>query len=112
MKSGTWLERPAVAAALLLLLTLVAYSRAIPGGFVWDDDDYVTENVTLRSDDGLRRIWTEPGAVPQYYPMVHTSYWIEYRLWGLDPTGYGGPDRSCHRCLITWSTSCSTVSRP
>ncbi len=69
-------------------MTLVAYVPALQGGFIWDDDDYVTENPTLRSLDGLRRIWLEPRSVPQYYPLVHTSYWIEYRLWGLAPFGY------------------------
>ena len=58
------------------------------GGFIWDDDYYVTENETLHSVNGLKRIWTEKGAVPQYYPLVHTFFWIEYHLWGLNPLGY------------------------
>jgi hypothetical protein len=24
----------------------------------------------------------------QYYPLVHTSFWLEYHLWQLDPFGY------------------------
>src|SRR3990170_1792996 len=75
-------------AAALGILTLLAYLPAIGGGFVWDDDSYVTRNTTLRSADGLRRIWFELGAVPQYYPLVHTSFWVEYHLWGLNPRGY------------------------
>ena len=58
------------------------------GGFIWDDDDYVQDNLTLRSLEGLGQIWFQPGATRQYYPLVHTTYWLEYRLWGLDPTGY------------------------
>lgn len=57
-------------------------------GFIWDDKDYVTENQTLRTLDGLRRIWFEIGAVRQYYPLVHTSFWIEYHLWKLTPFFY------------------------
>jgi len=73
---------------ILLLAVLTAYVPAIRAGFVWDDEHYVTENATLRSFDGLRAIWLEPRATPQYYPLVHTSYWLEYRLWGLTPLGY------------------------
>ena len=75
-------------ALILLLAVLAAYVPAIRAGFVWDDEHYVTENPTLRSLDGLRAIWLEPRATPQYYPLVHTSYWLEYRLWGLTPLGY------------------------
>ncbi len=72
----------------LLVITVAAYATAIGGGFIWDDDDYVTENVVLRSVDGLRSIWFDPSATPQYYPLVHTSFWTEYQLWGLWPAGY------------------------
>ncbi len=61
---------------------------ALRGGYVWDDDDYVTRNRTLQDAEGLRRIWLELGAIPQYYPLVHTSFWLEHRLWGLRPLGY------------------------
>jgi len=74
--------------AALLAITLVAYIPAMRAGFIWDDDIYVENNQTLRSLDGLRQIWFEPKATPQYYPMVHTSYWLEYRLWDLNPAGY------------------------
>ena len=74
--------------AALLLVTLVAYLPALRAGFIWDDDAYVTENTTLESLDGLRRIWFEIGATDQYYPLVFTSFWIEHHLWGENPLGY------------------------
>ncbi len=76
------------AMAGLLLATLAAYLPALRAGFIWDDDHYVTGNRTLTAPDALRRIWTEPGATPQYYPLVFTTFWAEHRLWGLDPAGY------------------------
>jgi len=76
------------AALLLVALAAAAYIPALGAGFVWDDDHYVTENATLREAGGLWRIWFEIGAVPQYYPLVHSSFWLEYRLWGLHPAGF------------------------
>ncbi len=73
---------------LIVLLVFLAYLPALRDGFIWDDDAYVTKNPTLHDLGGLQRIWFEVGAVPQYYPMVHTAFWLEYHLWGLNPVGY------------------------
>src|SRR5580704_18512068 len=62
---------------LLFGLVLVVYLPSLSSGFIWDDDDYVTENGTLRSLGGLRQIWLEPAATPQYYPVVFTTFWID-----------------------------------
>lgn len=72
----------------LTLLTLIAYATAIQGGFIWDDPRYVTDNELLRTPGGLAQIWFDLGATIQYYPMVFTTFWVEYQLWDLDPTGY------------------------
>lgn len=74
--------------AALILLTIIAYLPALDAGYIWDDDAYVTGNRTLVEPGGLGRIWLEPGATPQYYPVVFTSFWIEQRLSGADPFGY------------------------
>lgn len=74
--------------ALIYLAVLVAYLPSLDGTFLWDDDDNITESVPLRSLDGLRRIWFEPGATQQYFPVLHTMWWFEYRAWGDDPRGY------------------------
>jgi len=84
--AGSW--GVCLAALAVFIAVAVAYTPAMQGGFVWDDDSYVSENTTLRTFDGLRRIWFELGAVPQYYPLVHTTYWVEYHLWQLNPFGY------------------------
>ena len=75
-------------ALALMVLVWIVYLPVRHCAFIWDDQDYVTENPTLRDLDGLRQIWFKPGVVPQYYPMVHTTFWIEYHLWGLRPLGY------------------------
>jgi protein O-mannosyl-transferase len=72
---------------LIVFLTFIAYSSAVHGGFIWDDNDYVSKNPLLTAPDGLWRIWTTT-ETRQYYPMVFTSFWVETRLWGLHPTGF------------------------
>ncbi|MGA3269102.1 MAG: tetratricopeptide repeat protein [Verrucomicrobiota bacterium] len=78
-----WLAGFALAA-----ITLLAYLPVWHAGFIWDDDAYVTQNATLHDLAGLWRIWFQVGAVPQYYPLVHTTFWVEHHLWGLHPLGY------------------------
>jgi len=75
-------------ATAVLALTVLSYIPAIRGGFIWDDDAYVTRNDNLRDLQGLRNIWTRPDSIPQWYPVTHTTFWAEYHLWKLDPFGY------------------------
>jgi tetratricopeptide (TPR) repeat protein len=74
--------------AALVLLVAIVYWPTLGNGFIWDDDWYVENNGTLRTWQGLADIWFKLGAVPQYYPLVHSTFWVEYHLWGLDPRGY------------------------
>jgi protein O-mannosyl-transferase len=75
-------------AVALVLLTVGAYLPALDSGFIWDDDRYVTNNQTLRSFSGLQSVWCNFSAEPQYYPLVFTTFWLEYQLWHLNPYGY------------------------
>ena len=66
-------------------VSLLIYGPALSGGFLWDDTDWIRDNETLRTAGGLWRIWFEPGAVIQYYPLTYTSWWLDCQLWGLSP---------------------------
>ena len=66
---------------------LIVYFPALRGGLVWDDDFHVTRP-ELQSLGGLARIWVQPGATAQYYPVLHSAFWLEHRLWGNAPLGY------------------------
>ncbi len=87
----------------IVLLTFMAYSSAIRGGFIWDDDDYVTQNPLLTGPHGLWRIWSTTES-PQYYPLVFTTFWMERRLWGLNPMGYHAVNVSLHaiNAILVW----------
>jgi hypothetical protein len=73
-------------ALLLLWVTLLAYWRAL-GGILWDDLQHLTKP-ELRSLHGLWAIWFQLGATQQYYPLLHSAFWLEYRLWGDRLWGY------------------------
>src|SRR3954463_14187125 len=76
------------AAVFLLLATFLAYFPAIRAGFIWDDPEYILSNHTLRTLDGLREMWLVPTSIPQWYPLVHTTFWIEFHLVGTHATLY------------------------
>ena len=82
MSSRNWLF-----ALVLLVATLLVYQPAWNGKPIWDDEIHIT-TPELRSSHGLTRIWTDPAAAPQYYPLLHTIFWVEYKLWDGWPLPY------------------------
>ena len=80
--------RAVLGAVILCVLTVLVYRPAWHGGFLWDDDRYVTENHLLTAPDGLHRVWFSLDAPSQYFPLTYTVLRIERALWDLNPTGY------------------------
>jgi tetratricopeptide (TPR) repeat protein len=80
---------------LIVLLTLVAYVPAMRGGFIWDDDDHLTKNPAMAVSNGLCQIWSSL-AVSRYYPLTLTSFWVQRRLWGLNPLPYHAVNIALH----------------
>ena len=74
-------------AVIIALTACIAYFPFLSGGFIWDDDMYLTNNKFIGAADGLYKFWcsTEP---IDYYPVSNTTLWIEWRLWGMHPAGY------------------------
>lgn len=82
---------------LLLLASLVAYLPSLNGELLWDDAGHVT-SPELQTWGGLFRIWFEPGATQQYYPLLHSMFWIQHALWGDATLGY-------HLVNVLWHAS-------
>lgn len=72
-----------IAGLALVVMTFVVYLPAITGGEIWDDAPNITENSLLHDAHGLWEIWTNFRSMPAYYPVTHTSWWIDYQLFGL-----------------------------
>ncbi len=97
-------ETPAVLA--IALLVAVSYFPALQGGFVWDDVIFSEEPV-VHAPDGLRSIWLSPADIRNeghYWPLVYTSFWLEHKVWGLNPIGYHAVNILLHlvNCLLLW----------
>lgn len=75
---------------VIFVITLVAYLPAIRAGFIWDDDDMLTQNPLVQSPSGLWSMWN-PWAKDNFFdfiPLTLTSFWLEWRLWHFDAMGY------------------------
>ena len=88
------------------LLVVVTYFPALQGGFVWDDVIFSEEPV-IHSPDGLRSIWFSPADIRNeghYWPLVYSSFWLEHKIWGLNPAGYHVVNILLHlaNCLLLW----------
>ena len=88
--------------ALLFCATLAVYWPALQGKLLWDDSSHVTQP-ELQSWHGLWRIWFDLGATQQYYPLLHSAFWVEHRIWGDSVLGYHVTNVMLHAacaCLV------------
>jgi protein O-mannosyl-transferase len=83
----SWSKRDWSFCLILAVVTILAYQPAWHGGVLWDDEPHIG-GPELHTLDGLRRIWFVPRTTQQYYPLLHTSFWLQQRLWGDSTTGY------------------------
>src|SRR5438270_4782135 len=72
---------------VLIVATVLAYLPAWNGKPIWDDNSHITQPES-RSWHVLFEVWTQVGATQQYYPLVHSVFWIEQKLWGDSVLGY------------------------
>ena len=88
------------------LLVAVSYMPAMQAGLVWDDTIF-TESAAVQEWSGLWRIWFSPSDIQReghYWPIVYSSFWLEHKIWGFEPTGYHVVNIVLHffNCLLLW----------
>lgn len=72
---------------MLIAATLATHSPAMRAGYIWDDNTALHDNPMIAAANGLYRFWftTEPA---DYWPLSATTLWLEWRIWGDNPTPY------------------------
>ncbi|MCX6258445.1 MAG: tetratricopeptide repeat protein [Bacteroidia bacterium] len=74
--------------AVCLALTLITYMPVFHSGFVnWDDDDYATKNLTIRSLSNMGNILTTP-VQGNYHPLTMLSLAVNYAMSGRSASSY------------------------
>ena len=98
----SWISLSA-GAAVIILLTILAYLPVIRGGFFWDDSTLITENPMVKAPDGLHRFWFTTEAL-DYYPLTWSLLRLEWRSWGNSAPGYHVVNVLLHTAsaLLVW----------
>jgi len=69
--------------AILVATIVLVYHRMWHASFIWDDNEHLVQNPCIVGPLGFKDIWTSSRAF--YYPLVLTSFWVLYKLVGLNP---------------------------
>jgi hypothetical protein len=93
------------AIVLIIAVTIISFANCLGNGFVGDDSSLIVENPFYRSLKNIPRLLTKDaiadsdavlnhetkyygtGAVA-YRPVSALTYFMDYRIWGLNPFGY------------------------
>jgi protein O-mannosyl-transferase len=92
--------------ALVAAMVFVAFLPSLVNGFVnWDDDLYLTENNVVQnfSLSSFKQVFTSCFA-GNYQPLTILSYFLEYKVFKLDPFGYHLTNLILHliNCLLVF----------
>ena len=90
-------------AGAILLLTFAAYAPALQAGFTWDDNVWLWENPLTQAGDGIWRYWITTQTL-DYFPLTSSAFWVQWRLWGMDPAGYHAVNVALHAisAVLVW----------
>lgn len=90
-------------AALIILAGAFIFGPTLRGGWLWDDNQEVTDNPVLPDPAGLAKIWAGTAGA-DYFPLKTTVQWFEWRLWGPNPAGYHAVSVALHllSALLFW----------
>ncbi len=92
-----------VSVFILIAVNLAVFLPSMQGDFIWDDRYFVSENANILGTHFLQKFLTSPfggfsgldensleldRAIQFYRPLTSLSYWIDLKIWGLNPAGF------------------------
>jgi tetratricopeptide (TPR) repeat protein len=97
-------RRLTVSFIFLAVAAGVIYWPALTGGFIFDDEPLLTGSALVKAGDGLYRMWFTSQPI-DYWPLTNSSFWLEWRLWGLQPVGYHVTNLLLHiaSAVLVWA---------
>jgi len=100
-------------ALIMVVLTAIAYAPVTRNGFIWDDDANITLNPVIQDPAGLPHIWAitrseadrRSTAAAQYFPVTHTTLWLQWQIHGAWAPGYHIANVMLHLAgaLVLWT---------
>lgn len=83
---ASWLVPLAIGLGLFAA-TFAAHFPATRAGYIWDDNLSLYDNPSVISPHGLYRSWFTTHNI-DYWPLTTSMYWLEWRIWGNNPTPF------------------------
>ncbi len=78
-----------LSALFIFIVTFIIFVPSCDNRFVnWDDDEYVYNNVNIRSIDKKFFIWSIEFNASNWHPLTWFSHAVDYALWNLNPLGH------------------------
>ena len=95
-----------VAALMVAVVAVAAYAASLGYDFVWDDTLLIQQSVRLHQWGELPRLllsqfWSEVGEASHYYrPLITLSFFLDMKVWGLQPFGFHLTNLLAHVAVI------------
>ncbi len=80
------------------------FGHALQGGWLMDDDFYLTQNALMHDPARLWKIWFQPGSLIEYYPIEASLQAMQWQLWENATLGYHLTNLVLHLtgALLVW----------
>ncbi len=88
---------------MIAVVGFLVYLPSISGGSLLDDPQLLTDNILVKLSSGLYQFWCTTESI-DYWPATNSTFWLEWRLWGMHLSGYHVSNLILHvvESLLIW----------